>query len=722
VSHSAPGPTYPLTEAATAGGPDGRDRQRYWTGVLRRRWSIAAITLTAIVLALLMTRLATPLYRGSVLLQIEQAAAGAVDPTAPANADGQSAFYGTQYALLRSRALARRVIDQLALRATPRPVFADLATGVSSRWTGRSPEPADLETLFLENLTVTPVKDSHLVRIAFDSPVPDEAAAVANALAAGFISATRARGDQARADARAALAEPSRQVQADLAAAERRLAAASSAAEGIDPEAQVQLLMTRLSELSREQAAVEAARIAAQTHHQQLAREGPARSAEVLANPLIQTLKEHQAELSARYQEKLQVYKPDYPKMKQLRQQLDVIEQQIEQESADIGDAARAAYETKVRQETRLAARIDTLKSEVLTLQTSAARYQELQRAVDTQRERHAGLLERLKAIEANPGSAPGTIAIVDAAQPPRTPIAPLLWHNLAIALAIGLCSGIAFAVVSEALDDTLKTSAATERGVGAPVLSRIPWMAAGHQDPHGAALIWLPLRDPRGAVAAAYRSLCAALIRAGDDGTAPRVIHFCSAAAGEGKTSCAGATAITFARTGSKVLLIDCDLRRPSIHHAFNLPNTRGLANCLSEDADPAAVAQATAVAGLFVISSGPRPPHSAALLGTARMTDLIRDAARRFDQVILDGPPVAGRADALILAGLAQATLMVVAASTTRAGALTGSLRRLRGANANILGAILVKYRRGPDGDGTDPASPRGALTGERTHRPAS
>ncbi len=720
MSHSAPGPTYPLTEAATADGTDGPELHRYWTGVLRRRWSIAAITLTAIVLALLMTRLATPMYRGSVLLQIEHAAAGQVDPTAPANADSQSAFYGTQYELLRSRTLARRVIDQLALRATPRPVLAELAAGVGSRWTGRPPEPTDLETLLLENLTVTPVKDSHLVRIAFDSPVPDEAAAVANALAAGFVSATRERGDQARADARAALAQQARQVQADLAAAEQRLAAATSAAPGIDPEAQVQLLMTRLSELSREQAAVEAARIAAQAHHQQLARDGPARSAEVLANPLIQTLKERQAELSARYQEKLQVYKPDYPKMKQLRQQLDVIEHQIEQESAGIGDAARAAYETKVSEETRLAAHIDALKSEILIVQTSAARYQELQRAVDTQRERHTGLLERLKAIEANPGSAPGTIAIVDAAQPPRTPIAPLLWHNLAIAVAIGLCGGIAFAVVSEALDDTLKTSADTERGVGAPVLSRIPWMAAGHQDPHGAALIWLPLRDPRGAVAAAYRSLCTALNRAGDGGP-PRVIHFCSAAAGEGKTSCAGATAITFARTGNKVLLIDCDLRRPSLHHAFNLPNSRGLANCLSEDADPAAVAQATAVAGLFVISSGPRPPQSAALLGTARMTDLIRDAVRRFDQVILDGPPVAGRADALILAGLAQATLMVVAASTTRAATLTGSLRRLRGANANILGAILVKYRRGPDDDGSDAASPRGVLTGERGRRPA-
>jgi len=720
VSHSAPGPTYPLTEAATAGGPDGRDRHRYWSAVLRRRWSVAAITLIAILLALLMTRLATPMYRGSVLLQIEHAAAGQVAPTAPAHADSQSAFYGTQYALLRSRTLARRVIDQLALRATPRPMRAALATGFNSLWTGRTMGPPDLETLFLKNLTVTPVKDSHLVRIAFDSPVPDEAAAVANALAAGFISATRERDDQARADARAALMQQSRQVQADLAAAERRLAAETSAAERIDPAAQVQILMTRLSELSREQAAVEAARIAAQAHHQEVAREGPARSAEVLANPLIQTLKEHQAELSARYQEKLQVYKPDYPKMKQLRQQLDVIEHQIEQESADFGDAARAAYETKVRQETRLAARIDALKSEVLTAQTSAARHQELRRAVDTQRERHAGLLQRLKAIEAHPGSAPGTIAIVDAAQPPRTPIAPLLWHNLAIALAIGLCGGIAFAVISEALDDTLKTSADTERGVGAPVLSQIPWMAAGHRDPHGAALIWLPLRDPRGPLAAAYRSLCTALIRAGGDG-APRVIHFCSAAAGEGKTSCAGATAITFARTGSKVLLIDCDLRHPSIHHAFQLPNTHGLANCLSDGADPAAVAQATAVAGLFVISSGPRPPQSAALLGNARMTDLIRDAARRFDQVILDGPPVARRADALILAGLAQATLMVVAASTTRAGVLTGSLRRLRGAHANILGAILVKYRREPDSDGADAASPRGVLTGERTRRQA-
>jgi capsular exopolysaccharide synthesis family protein len=193
--------------------------------------------------------------------------------------------------------------------------------------------------------------------------------------------------------------------------------------------------------------------------------------------------------------------------------------------------------------------------------------------------------------------------------------------------------------------------------------------------------------------MAEAYRSLRTALIFATSEG-APRLLHFTSASANEGKTTSACSTAITFAQTGSKVLLIDCDLRNPSLHKAFGLPNGEGLTNFLTGASDPASVAIPTQVSRLFVIPSGPIPPNPVELLSGGRMVELVALARERFDFVILDGPPVIGLADAVILANLARATILVVESAGTRVGALEGAAKRLRAAGANILGAILVKH----------------------------
>ncbi|HYN78479.1 MAG TPA: polysaccharide biosynthesis tyrosine autokinase, partial [Lamprocystis sp. (in: g-proteobacteria)] len=699
----------PLLEPSGAGttggtGSVGGGLPRFRNGLIARRWAIAAITLIALALALPITYLRTPMYRGSVLIQIERNTGQPRAPeTSTASADQRQAPDQTQLDLLRSRALARRAIDQLGLHlAKPRPaLFTGLArhlNGVFSKQAANA-DPQDLESIFLANLRVTPIKDSSLVRIQFDSPRPDEAAAVANTVAASFISATRERADQVAASARAALAGQGRQIRTDLGAAERRLAADAATQRIIDPDDQIEILMNRLKDLSREQAATEAARIAAQAQHQQAVRDGPGRTAAALNSPVIQTLKEQQAELSAQYQEQLKVFKPGYPKMVQIKAQIAELERQIEREATRIGHAARSDYQAKARQETELAAGINDIKTEILALKRRGAAYRALQREVDTHRAAFAGLLERMKEVGANADRGAGTMAIVDAAATPRVQHAPNLAENLAIAIAIGLFGGAMLAALLESLDDTLRSSDEAEQQVGAPVFGVIPWLTA----PPGVALALLPWSAPRGILAESFRSFCTALTLARTEG-APRVMHICSAAAGEGKTTAACAAAITFAQGGSKVLLIDGDLRNPSLHQAFGLPNTHGLTNCLTGAADPHQIAQTTAVAGLFVICSGPLPPNPVELLASVRMTDLVQDAARRFDHVILDGPPVVGLADALILAHLAGATLMVVASRATRAGALAGSLRRLRVANARILGAVLVKHRRQVGGYGPD------------------
>lgn len=215
--------------------------------------------------------------------------------------------------------------------------------------------------------------------------------------------------------------------------------------------------------------------------------------------------------------------------------------------------------------------------------------------------------------------------------------------------------------------------------------------------------LALLTHRDPKSPLAEAYRSLRTSLIFSTSEG-APRVLQVTSAAPSEGKTTSAVSVATAFAQTGSTVLIIDCDLRNPSLQQVFAVPNTDGLTNYLVGDITPADIARPTQVTRLFMIPSGPLPPNPVELLSSAKMVDLLSAAQERFDYVILDGPPVIGLADALVIANLAQATVFVATAGATRIGAMEGSAKRLRAANAKLIGAVLVKVGQASHGYGYD------------------
>lgn len=684
------------------------DLREYWQMLLRRRRTIVTIAGIAVLVALIATFLSTPVYRASVLLQIERESSKVVEyqSVTPENTGDNKDFYQTQYELLRSRTLARRVVDQLGLRSSE--TFAakvegsylkqlkDDLTGLfakGSAATGKDPARSDIETLFLESLTVDPVKNSRLVALHFDSPDPVEAAAIANAVAENFVNTSLERRYEAASYAKKFLEERIEVARANLDGSERRLVAYAKERQIINLDDKLDILMTRLKEMSKEQVAAESGRIAAESVYHQMEKGGSGRTSGALDSPVIQKLKERQAALATEYQDKRKVFKPAYPKMQRLQQEIDEIQKQIDQESAAIGTAARSTYESKVRQDAKLTATINAIKAEILDLQDRSTDYQTLKRDVDTNRQLYDGLLQRMKEVGVVAGIGTNNIAVVDPAEVPIERFKPSLAKNLAIALALGLFGGIALALLLETLDDSIKSAADVERRIDAPILGVVPWVSNARGGKQTDALALLVHADPQSAMAEAYRSLRTALIFATSEG-APRLLHFTSASANEGKTTSACSTAITFAQTGSKVLLIDCDLRNPSLHKAFGLPNAEGLTNFLTGASDPASVAIPTQVSRLFVIPSGPIPPNPVELLSGGRIVELIALARERFDFVILDGPPVIGLADAVILANLARATILIVESAGTRVGALEGAAKRLRSAGANILGAILVKH----------------------------
>jgi len=258
----------------------------------------------------------------------------------------------------------------------------------------------------------------------------------------------------------------------------------------------------------------------------------------------------------------------------------------------------------------------------------------------------------------------------------------------------VGLAAGILLIFLFEHLDDTIKSGEEVESHLQVPVLGFIPFVASGPSASPDEAFISLSAADnPRSPLAEAARSVATSLSFSTVEGT-PKTMHVTSPSPGEGKTVVATNLAIALANAGNKVLQIDADLRSPSLHHMFDLPNTSELTNYLTGNIRPADIVQPTRVTGLVVITSGPLPPNPVELLASARMFELMSLITERFDFAIIDGPPIIGLADAIVLSKLARSTIVVATIGHTRYGNLDGAMKRLRTANANVVGAIVNQF----------------------------
>ena len=679
-----------------------------WQVILKRRWTILVFTLIVVTAVVTATYLMTPIYRADLTLQIDREdikimQMGEVSPT-EGGGWGSQDYYQTQYELLKSRSLALRVINQLGLADLPPPPPSPLAQFKQwlADWLPKTddakPEPpsenARIEGLingFLGALTVEPVRNSRLVKLHYDSPDPKQAAAILNAVAKSYISLNLERRFDATTYARKFLQERLQQVKVKLEESERGLVGFSRQEQIFTVGDKESIVGQNLEATNAALGEAEKRRIAAEAVYRQVLGTRGQGLSQVLDSKIIQDLKQSKAKLEAQYQDNLSIYKPAYPTMVQLRNQIGQVDSMIDQEIGNIRAAITANYEAAKAEEALLHANLDQLKQDVLALQDRSIQFNILRREVDTNRQLYDGLLQRFKEVGVAAGVGTNNISIVDEAKAPSFPYKPRLRLNAMLALVLGLLGGIGLAFLFEHLDDTFRRPEDLEKLLGLPVLGMIPTAKRERGDERAMALIGHD--DPRSAFAEAYRSVRTALQFSTVSGV-PRLLTVTSAMPGEGKTTSALSLAIQFAQAGKRTLLIEADLRKPSIHQALKLDNQTGLTNYLAGgEVHPADITRPTLIANLFAIPSGPLPPNPAELLSSGRMVELLTLAAEKFDQVVLDSPPLLGLADGLIIGNLCEGTLLTVEMGSTPRGYVQGAFKRLREARVPVLGTLLTK-----------------------------
>ncbi len=674
----------------------------YFQILWRRRWIVVATVILSILLAMFMSWTTIPLYRATTSIEIAREAAKVVTVKGNESSTsvGAQEFYSTQYGLLKSRSLAERVVTEL--RLDQNPIFMFGYTGDASKAGQAVGDRKALRlraaSILQKYLSVTPTRNSGLVSLVFDSPDRLLSQKVTDTLAEQFIASTLERRFESSAYARNFLQGQIEETRAKLEASERAVvdyagnqrlintAIIQADSDGNGGSTGRSVAEDELTGLNQALVNARSERITAEARFGQASKSGGLALSESLLDSSISELKKQRAQLTAEYSRLSNRLKPDYPSMVALQTQIREIERQLNSQGASIVNSLRSNYLAARQREGELQARVESLKGTILNERSRSIQLNIYQRDADTNRILYDALLQRYKEIGIAGGVGTNNVSIVDRATLPGGPVVPRTQFNLLLGLLGGLLAGGLLAFLLEQLDESIVAPHDLERKLGVPMLGSVPRVDDGVK-------LIDHLEDPKSDVSEAYLSIQTALQFTTDHG-APRSILVTSARASEGKSTTSIALARNLAGRGRKVLLIDGDMRNPSLHKVFGYANVQGFSDLLSGQTDIAALVRRDRHEGLAIVTSGPLPPNPAELLTSQRLPELIKRLGETFDHVVIDGPPVMGLADSPIMAANVEGTVFVVAATETRAKAARIALRRLVDVKARIAGAVLTKF----------------------------
>lgn len=712
------------------------DRETHIYDYLRivYKWRKPAIILFAIIVITVtaFTFVQTPVYRATARIHIERATPKALDVKDLIPVDASSTeFYQTQYKILQSRSLVTRVIKDLNL--TQNKIFNP---GFDEKEKAKNPARYDeiMAARFMGSYKVDPIRNSRLVDVSFDSKNPWVAADVANGIAKSFILYMMDWRTEASSEAKEFL---SKQIEKQKKVLEDSEQALQNYKEkyGIVQLQQVgqkeseNVALQRLSGLTANLTAAQNARIEAETRYKQV-QDMVAKGAGyetipgVTSSPLVQTLRANEARLTAQISEMSQKFGEKHPKMVQVRQELDATKKNIQAESQNVIRSIKNDYAIAQAKEAHARSALEGQKSETQRLSEHGIQYAVLQREVEKNSELYENLLKNLKQTSVEKEYGATNVRIIDAAAVPLAPAKPKKVRNILLALVVGLFAGVGVAFVLEYLDNTVKTSDDVKEFLDAPNLAVIPtvdFKAEVGADAESPGII--VHHKPQSTIAEAFRSLRTAVLFSSAD-AGPKSFIVTSFSPQEGKTFVSVNTAHIMALAGEKVLVVDGDLRRPTIHKVLNQDNATGLTNLIvGNNGSPGSVGYRE---NIDIITSGPIPPNPSELLGSKKMLSLIESFNGKYDRIIIDSSPVGSATDALVMARLLDCpVLFVIHGGTTTKEEVMQAREMFENFGIKVLGAVLnntpvdksgyhYHYRYHYYGEGSDKAKDKKSFLG--------
>ena len=707
---------------------------RAYGRILRKRLpTILIVFFLVFTVGLIATLKEKPIYRAQLLLEIQKE-----NPDIPTIKDlyelesVSDSYLKTQYSILASESVARQVIDQLHLDTLPefnRPKWWQFEKRLSlpRKQTfaldpvrpGQDPEVYQrvLER-FQGRLTVDPVSRSRLVNVRFDSNDAQLSARIVNTLAEDYIDQNLDSRWKATQKATDWLSQQLVGVKAKLEKSEEQLQDYAQR-NGLvfletDKGTSENVANERLQQLQEELTKTQAERYEKEAVYRLVQAGDYGSLPGVVENKLIQDLSERLAELKRQFADLSTKFNPEYPRVKEIQSQINEIEATLKEERQRVADKIVNEYLAAVRRESLVKQALDEQQKQVNLIAEKAVQYNILKREVDTNRQLYEGLLQRLKEAGVSASLKASNIRIVDSAVPPAKPAKPKIPLNLAVATLLGLGLGISAAFLQERLDDTLKGADDVERLFGLPALALIP--AVHHLNGNGPSVRRLLdhsnlLRSRQNGTASnpcacwhridqggkrhaalveAFRSLRASVLLSTADHP-PGSLLITSTQPGEGKTTVATNLAISLAQLGQRVLLVDADLRFPSLEKLFCIRENLGLVSYLTGQEDWRTAVCPSGSPGLDLLPCGPVPPNPAELLSSKSMGAFLGFAKSEYAFVILDSSPLLTLADSRILASLVDGVLLVAKSGATPREQIRQSQSGIRSAGANLIGVVL-------------------------------
>lgn len=673
---------------------------RFTHSLWHSRALIAACVVVSLVLATVYNYTARPRFEAVTQIEIRK--------TRPNLTPGQEVleevtpeWIETQYRMLVGKSLLTKVVERYGFAASP-----ELSTGpmrspielIRTKLFGPAPTDfgpgipvAPAVAAFRSRVTVRPIPRTSLVELVFRAYDPRFAAMAANGLAQTYV-------DESRSDRTDQSTEATQWLEARLQAEQEQARSSFEALRSYEDrsgssnlEARQRLVEAKLQQASTQLLAARSDKASKKAYLDQLRR---MTNAELLTLPELassasfQAIRKDLVDAELRKAEIDQSLGPKHPDVVALETRIQSLRSSLLAEARGVVRGVEAAFEAASRQEAVLEGSVAAAQAEMASLRDKSPEYQTLKRDADTSNEIAQALAKRGKEASVESAINDRTVRLIEPADVPTRPVFPDRTGNLQIALLVGLATGVLLVAAKERLDTTLKTPDDIRDSLRVPFLGFVPDLKTVSDvvTKHGLSAI----RHPTSPLSESYR-----VIRTNVMATASalnaRVLLVTSIHPGEGKSTTALNLAAAIAQTGASAVLVDSDLRRPTVHSNLSLPRSPGLKDLLSRGGSFRDAVRQGPIPGLWALTSGGIPDNPAELMGCEEMRTLLVDLAKAHDWVIVDAPPVGGMADALVIGGVVDGIILVVEGDRTTRTVAADGVAQLTSVGGRVMGAIL-------------------------------